>query len=159
MRLFAPDFRMKSVTAITPAFLRQHQIKALALDVDNTLTTHGNPEPGAGVSEWLDSMRAAGIPMLLVSNNSRERVMPFAKRLGLDFVSRACKPLSVGLTKACKVFGLPPEQVAMVGDQLFTDILGGNRKGMQTILTEPILLEDGPFFRFKRKLENKLMKK
>lgn len=159
MKAFSPDFMFQSVTEITTAFLRQNNIKALVLDVDNTLTTHGNPEPGDGVQEWLAQMKKAEIPMMIVSNNSRERVKPFAELLGLDFVSRGWKPLTVGMAKACKRFGLPPHEVAIVGDQLFTDILGGKWHGMRCILTEPLQAEDGPFFRFKRKLEQRLMKK
>lgn len=158
MQAFTPDFILKSVTEITPAFLRQHRIKALILDVDNTLTTHGNPTPGEGVLTWLTQMRQADIPMMIVSNNSAERVKPFADLLQLDFVARGCKPLTFGMTKACRIFGFPPKEVAIVGDQLFTDILGGKWKGMRTVLTEPLQPEDGPFFRLKRGLERKLMK-
>ena len=96
---------------------------------------------------------------MIVSNNSERRVKPFADLLGLDYVARGCKPLTIGMTRACKKFGLAPQQVAIVGDQLFTDILGGKWKGMRSILTEPLHLEDGPFFRFKRGLEKRLMKK
>ncbi len=159
MRLFTPDFIFQSVTRITPEFLRENGIRALVLDVDNTLTTHGSPTPGEGVLEWLDQMRRAGIPMTIVSNNSRTRVEPFAKMLGLSFVSRGCKPLTVGMSRACRRFGLPPQQVAIVGDQLFTDMVGGKLKGMKCILTAPIKVEDGPFFRLKRKLESRLMRK
>ena len=159
MSFFTPDFVFQSVTAITPDFLQQNHIKALVLDVDNTLTTHGNPEPGDGVQDWLTQMKQAGIPMMIVSNNSKERVKPFAELLGLDFVSRGWKPLTIGMTKACKRFGLPPHEVAIVGDQLFTDILGGKWHGMRCILTEPLQAENGSFFRFKRKLEQKLMRK
>lgn len=159
MKLFVPEFCFSSVTEITPEFLQQNQIKALVLDVDNTLTTHGNPVPGKGVLAWLNQMRKADIPMMIVSNNSERRVKPFADLLGLDYVARGCKPLTIGMTRACKKFGLAPQQVAIVGDQLFTDILGGKWKGMRSILTEPLHLEDGPFFRFKRGLEKRLMKK
>lgn len=158
MKLFTPDDMFDSVTDITPQFLTRNGIKALILDVDNTLTTHGNPQPGAGILQWLDEMHKAKIPMILVSNNSRERVRPFAELLSLDFISRGCKPLTIGLTKACKKFSLCPGEVAIVGDQLFTDILGGKLKGLRCILTAPIQEEDGPFFRLKRKLENRLMK-
>ncbi len=159
MKLFTPDFVFHSVIQITPEFLRDNGIKALVLDVDNTLTTHGNPTPGDGVLEWLDQMREAGISMTIVSNNSRERVKPFAEKLKLSFISRGCKPMTVGMTKACRVFELPPQEVAIVGDQLFTDMIGGRLKGMKCILTEPIQQEDGPFFRLKRKLEYRLMQK
>ncbi len=158
MNAFVPSFQMDRVTAITPEFLRENEIEALVLDVDNTLTTHGNPVPGDGVPEWLDTIRAAGIPMLILSNNSRARVAPFAELLDLPYIARGFKPLKLGLTKACKLLGLPPQRVAIVGDQLFTDILGGNRKGIKTILTQPISPESGWFFRLKRKMEDRLIK-
>ena len=158
MKIFQPDLIVKNVTMITTELLKKHHVKALILDVDNTLTTHGNPEPGEGVMQWLETMRQADIPMMIVSNNSQNRVKPFAEILQLEFVSRGLKPLTVGMTRACKRFGLTPSEVAIVGDQLFTDILGGKLKGMKCILTEPICYESGAFFKLKRKLENKLMK-
>lgn len=91
--------------------------------------------------------------LTILSNNSRERVEPFARKLGLDFVARACKPLPFGMTRAQRLFGLPKKQIAVIGDQIFTDIVGGNWKGMYTILVEPFTLEQGVFFRLKRKLE------
>ncbi len=158
MNLFKPDIIVKSVTQITTELLQKHHIKALVLDVDNTLTTHGNPEPGEGVMQWLETMRQAEIPMMIVSNNSCNRVKPFAAALRLDFISRGMKPLTFGMTKACKKFGLAPSEVAIVGDQLFTDILGGKLKGLKCILTEPIHSESGAFFKLKRKLERIVMK-
>ena len=100
--LFTPEYLFSSVAAITPAFLAQRGIAALVLDVDNTLTAHGSQELPAEVAGWLEAMRAAGVGLMIASNNSEERVAPFAARLGLDFVAGSAKPLPGGLARAQK---------------------------------------------------------
>lgn len=159
MPLLRPTLYFHSVCEITPQLLREREITALVLDVDNTLATHGHPIPFQGVSEWLDRMRLAGIKLLILSNNSRKRVAPFADRLGLAFTSRAFKPLSFGLRRACRQMGTAMSQTAIVGDQLFTDVLCGNLAGAKTVLLDPISPEEGPLFRFKRVLERPFRKR
>lgn len=156
MPLFRPTVYLQSVTDITPGLLQKYHISALVLDVDNTLTTHDHPIPSDGVLQWLDQMREAGIALLILSNNSEERVAPFAARLGLAFASKAKKPLPFGLRRACKQMGVPVKETAMVGDQFFTDVLCGNLAGSKIILLDPIQPEDGLSFRFKRQLERPL---
>lgn len=157
--MFLPDYHLQSLLQIDLDFLKKAGLRALVLDVDNTLTTHGNPVPAAGVLEWIGEMRAEGLPMLIVSNNSHERVEPFARLLGLEFVSRGAKPLPAGFRRAQERFGLPAAQIGAVGDQIFTDILGGNLAGLTTILVDPITPETGPFFRFKRGLEKPFIRR
>ena len=159
MSLFLPEIAVKHVMDIDCDLLRRFGVKGLVLDVDNTLTTHGHPEPSQGVTEWLEQMKRAGIQLMILSNNTTERVQPFAKKLGLDFISRACKPIPVGLNKAVKKLGLKKNQVALVGDQIYTDILGANLGGTRSILVEPFLPEDGILFRIKRKLEQPWLNK
>lgn len=153
MAIFKPDYYLKSITDITPDFLKGNNIKALILDVDNTLTTHNCQTPADGVPQWLEFMKKSGIALIIVSNNSYERVLPFAEKLKLDFISDGKKPLPVGNNKAIKSLGLDKSQVAVVGDQVFTDILGGKFGRIKTIMTRPIELEDDPFFKFKRNIE------
>lgn len=159
MALFVPDVMLTSVTDITPEFLKKHGIKGLVLDVDNTLTTHGNPVPAPGVLEWIADMKRSGIQLMIVSNNTNKRVKPFADMLGLPFVSMGCKPLTFGFSRARKRFDFTAKEIAVVGDQIFTDILGGNVKGMMTIMVTPLLTEEGGFFRLKRKMENRFIQK
>ncbi len=156
--VFAPKFLLSSVTEITPEFLQKYRICGLLLDLDNTLTTHNNPVPAEGVLDWIARMKRAGIRLMIVSNNSRVRVKPFSELLGIDFVPRGMKPMTFGFTKAMKRMGLTKRDTAVVGDQLFTDILGANIKGIRTIYVFPIQEEDGPFFRLKRKLEKPVLK-
>ena len=126
--------------------------------MDNTLTTHDNPVPLEGVTDWLDKMKKNGIKMMIVSNNSSERVTPFANLLGLDFVPKGKKPLKKGFEEAVKLMNLPKEQVAVIGDQLFTDILGGNLFKVKSILVTPIELEKKGFLKFKRIIEKPILK-
>ena len=93
MNYFYPHAMAQRVYQITPQLLKSWGVKGLILDIDNTLTTHDNPIPDAGVSAWLEQNRREGIAMIVLSNNKPERVEPFAKILGLDYISNGAKPL------------------------------------------------------------------
>ncbi|MDE6150318.1 MAG: YqeG family HAD IIIA-type phosphatase [Ruminococcus sp.] len=151
--LFKPTYIFNDVTEITEDFLYGHNIKGLLLDLDNTLTTHNNPIPPQSSLNWLDKMKKAGIKMMIVSNNSAERVEPFAKVLGLHFVPNGRKPLTFGYTQAIKEMGIHKKNIAAVGDQIFTDILGSNLKGIRSLFVFPIEPETSLPFRFKRACE------
>lgn len=153
MSLLYPTIMLRRVTGITPEMLRKLGVKALILDADNTLTTHNNPVPDSDVLLWLDTMRENGIKLVIVSNNNDRRIRPFAQQMNLDYTANALKPLTRGFTATARRLGLMPREIAVVGDQIFTDILGGNLFGAPTILVEPMEPETGPLFRFKRKLE------
>lgn len=153
-----PQHMVKRVYEITPAQLKAWGIKGLILDIDNTLTTHDNPVPSQGVARWLDEMRENGIKMIVLSNNTAQRVQPFAEILNLPFIPDGKKPLKSGYQRCSKALNLPKSQLCIIGDQLFTDIWGGNRFGCKTVLVEPIQLETMPFFKVKRFLERLLLK-
>lgn len=157
--MFKPTYVFDKVGEITPEFLHKKQIKGLLLDLDNTLTTHNNPVPPQSSLDWLDKMRAAGIRLMIVSNNHAPRVTPFAEQLGLEFVSEGKKPLTFGYTRAIKRLGLEKRNVAAVGDQIFTDVLGSNLKGIRSIFVFPIEPETSLPFRFKRAIEKAFLPK
>ena len=157
--IFKPTYIFKSVTDISIDFLKEKNINGLILDLDNTLTTHNNPQPADKVVEWIDEIKNAGIKMMIVSNNRAERVTPFAENLGLDFVPNGRKPLTTGFKKAQALMGIPFSEIAIVGDQIFTDILGANLKRVRTIYVHPIELESGFFFKLKRFLEKPFIRK
>ena len=157
--MFKPTYVFDKVGEITPEFLHKKQIKGLLLDLDNTITTHNNPVPPQSSLDWLDKMRAAGIKLMIVSNNHAPRVTPFAEQLGLDFVSEGKKPLTFGYTRAIKRLGLEKRNVAAVGDQIFTDVLGSNLKGIRSIFVFPIEPETSLPFRFKRAIEKAFLPK
>lgn len=158
MPLFKPAKMFHRVTDITADYLRSIGVEGLALDADNTLSTHHSQTPLEGVPEWLDAMRSEGIKLIMVSNSKQRRVKPFAEKLGLEYLSLSCKPLPFAFLKARRKLGLKGKQLAAVGDQLFTDILGANLAGITPIHVTPILLEDGASFKVRRKLESVLIK-
>ena len=153
MALFSFKYLFRDVTRITPEFLRGAGIRGLVLDVDNTLTAHGSQDVSAEVLDWLAQMRAAGVQMMLASNNYEARVAPFADRLGLSYKSFSCKPLPRSLADAAGRWGLEKGQIAMVGDQLFTDVLAANLYGAQTLMVRPVSNDPSFTVRFKRRLE------
>ena len=152
--IFKPHIWIKNVLSIDEAFLKEHGIDALILDLDNTLSMHGDPAAEQGIPEWLDEMRALGIKMVVVSNNTNRRVAPLARKLGLPFVANGAKPLTIGITRALKHLGTERSRTAVVGDQIFTDVMGGNFAGTKTILVEPFHIEKGILFKVKRAAES-----
>lgn len=154
-----PTILLHRASHITPHMLKKMGVHALVLDADNTLTTHNNPEPAGEMIVWLDKMRAAGIQLVIVSNNNSRRIQPFAARLGIGYTAMACKPLTIGFSRTARRLGLHAKEIAVVGDQIFTDILGGNLFGAVTILVEPMEPESGLLFCLKRKLEVKILQR
>ncbi|MGQ9511897.1 YqeG family HAD IIIA-type phosphatase [Thermodesulfitimonas sp.] len=143
LRFILPNLYVDSVFEITPELLRSRGIRALILDLDNTLVARGQEWAEPRLLEWLAAMRREGFKLCIVSNNSRQKGGALARRLGVPGVFRAVKPRGKPFRKALALLGTSPEETAMVGDQLFTDILGGNRMGLYTILVSPL---GGPDF-------------
>lgn len=159
MALFVPTRFCRRVEEITREGLQQMGIRGVLLDVDNTLSPHGDPTPLPAALQWVNELQAAGIKVLIVSNNKEERVAPFAAKFGLGFIANAAKPLPLGFRRGQALLGLPKEALLVVGDQLFTDILGANLAGMPSVLVEPIEMENKPLFRIKRRLERPLLRR
>ena len=154
--LFKPDFKFNRITDITYDFLVKNDIKGLILDVDNTLSTHHGEILVDGLPEWLFGMRQNGIKLIILSNSKNKRVAPFAQKIELEFISLGLKPLPFKFFRAVKQLGLHKNNVAIIGDQLFTDSLGGNISGVKTIILNPIKPESGFSFKVRRYLEKKL---
>ena len=157
--MLKPKFKFDKITDISLEFLKENKISALLLDVDNTLSTHHGLQLTYGLEAWLDEMKKGGITLLVISNSKEKRVKPFCEKIGLSYISLALKPLPSGFLRAIKTVKLKREGIGVVGDQIFTDCLGGNLVGIKTILLDPILPEDGFSFKIRRKLEKKLLKK
>lgn len=153
MSLLKPQYRFRNVMQITPDDIKKSGAKAVLIDADNTLAFHDSQQPYPGVVNWIKEIIAAGIPMIIISNNNAERVRPFAEKLGLPFAEKSAKPLPKGFVKACKRLGVSPKETAVIGDQIFTDVLGGNLIGAKVFLTEPLGPETDGFIKFKRHLE------
>jgi len=156
LSILKPDFRFEKITDIKAELLLENKIKIVLLDADNTLSFHGSKKPFPGVPEWLSEIKKSGIVPVIISNNSERRIKPFAKKLGLDYVSKSKKPLSKGFKSALEKFGFEPGDSAVIGDQLFTDVLGGRILGAKVILTEPLGPETDRFIKIKRFFEKPL---
>lgn len=159
MALLLPDYRFQKITEITAKDFAEMGIKAAALDVDNTLAPHNQPEPLEGVRQWLEEMQARGYRMVIVSNNKAARVHPFAGGLGLEYMTRAAKPLPAGFVRCAGRLGIPCRELAVIGDQIYTDILGANLCGAVSVLVAPVSLEHGWSFRARRRLEKPVLQR
>ena len=155
--LHTPNYVFNAIHDIPLDFFEREGILALILDLDNTLTTHNNPVPDEKRLEWFRRVKESGLRMIIVSNNHPERVKPFAEFLGLNFVPDGGKPLPRGYNEACERLGLEKSQIAAVGDQIFTDVMGCKMAGIRSIFVFPIEPETGFWFRVKRTLEKPLL--
>ena len=153
LSILKADYRFEKITDITAADLKEAGTKLVLLDADNTLSLHGSQEPFFGVSEWIKEIKKEGFVLVIISNNSESRIKPFAEKLGLPFVFKSAKPLSKGFKKATEKFGFEPKETAVIGDQVFTDVLGGKLFGAKVFLTEPLGPETDFFIKIKRKFE------
>jgi len=154
-----PDLFYESIYDINISRLLKMNIKGMIFDIDNTLVDYKTKTADSRLSAWLKAIESLGFKPAVVSNSSKSRSEIFAKDLGLSFFGNAKKPLRSGLLKAAAEMGLQPENIAMVGDQIFTDIWGAKRCKMLAILVSPISSYDPHFVRFKRKFEGRFVKK
>jgi uncharacterized protein len=139
-KLLQPDLWLnETILSLTPELLAQHNLRGLILDVDETIVPRTIRQLSAEIVPWMTAAKTVTPQIWLVSNNpSITRIARIAKRLDVPYVARAGKPSRHHLRRAVEAMGLPPEQVGMVGDRLFTDVLAGNRLGMFTVLVKPI---------------------
>jgi HAD superfamily phosphatase (TIGR01668 family) len=150
---FFPDVALNSFEDITPGFLKKKGIKALLLDIDNTLVPYATRIPEERTHKWFKVMKDNGIKICIMSNAREKRVKLFAEGLEFTAVHNARKPGRASFRRVLQQLGLKAKEVAMVGDQIFTDIWGGKRSGLYTILVKPIDKKENIFIRAKRLLE------
>jgi uncharacterized protein len=136
-RWLRPASRADSIYDIDLPALCARGIRGVILDLDNTIVPWGARQAPPELLAWVTSARAHGLRLCIVSNNRGPRVDHLAGALGLPAVTSALKPRRAALRRALAVMGTLPARTALVGDQVFTDILGGNRLGLYTILVRP----------------------
>ncbi len=156
---FVPSQYVKTVFDITPEMLMKKEIRGIITDLDNTLVEWDRPEATPMLIDWLRSMKEAGIQVVIVSNNNELRVKSFADPLGIPFIYQARKPMGRAFRKALKLMNVSRESVVVIGDQMLTDIFGGNLNKLHTILVLPVAKSDGFFTRFNRLVERRIMKR
>ena len=139
--------------------LLRHGIRAVLVDLDNTLIAWNNPDGTPEVRAWLDEMTIADISVVVVSNNKHSRVERAVARFGVDFVSRAMKPFTRGIDIAIERYGFDKDEVIMVGDQLMTDIRAAHRAGIQSVLVNPLVTSDAWNTKINRWRERRVLAK
>ncbi len=158
MKRFTPDFYYETLEKISVSMLKQKQIKGLILDIDNTLVPPHTPICDARAKQFVENMQK-DFKVCIVSNNIYERARRFAVSFPVDFVCDGNKPAKKPFRLALAKLQLEPQQVAVIGDQIFTDVWGAKRMGMLSVLVEPICSEEGKFIKLKRIFEKMVYNK
>ena len=156
--LLYPKAHFKNVREITIEFLKKNEIKALILDVDNTLIDYDRKLEDSTI-KWAEELKKQGIKLYILSNtNKKDKVQEVAKKLKIEYEYFAKKPFKTGFKKVQTKLQEEAKNIGVVGDQIFTDIIGGNRCKMFTILVEPIAEKDIWITMLKRPIENAIKK-
>ncbi|MDR1925988.1 MAG: YqeG family HAD IIIA-type phosphatase [Planctomycetaceae bacterium] len=157
---FCPDMIVEGVVDLTLARLESLGVESLLLDVDCTLKRYGSVQLLAGVSDWLVSMKEAKIGLYLVSNGGGSRIKKFAESIQIPYVAPALKPFPFAIRSVIRTMNFKKKSTAIVGDQLFTDILAGKFAAIKTILVRPHGEDEEPWFaRLKRPIEKLFIKR
>lgn len=133
-----PSVMVRELTDLTPEFLYSRDIRLLMLDFDNTIVPYTTNVPTKKMQNWLETLSQYDIQLCVVSNSRKPRVEQFCKKYGIDCITRAKKPSPKGIEACLYQYGIFPEFAALVGDQIFTDVLGANRAGVHSILVKAI---------------------
>jgi HAD superfamily phosphatase (TIGR01668 family) len=158
LQRFVPDLHVQSIYHIDLAALKKAGIKGLITDLDNTLVAWNAAQATPKVAQWLDKVRDKyGIRVVIVSNNGAARVEEFARPLGIPAIYKARKPKNAPFQRALAILGTLPEETVVVGDQIFTDVFGGKRMGMYTILVVPVAAKEWIGTKFLRMAERLLL--
>lgn len=159
MHLFCPNDVLDDIYKITPEFLAARGLRGLLLDLDNTLVPYGSYGDHPEMTTWLKEISSAGIRLYLLSNATKKRVSIWLPRLQIKGLGMAGKPNPQAFKQAASQLNLLPCQVGMVGDQVFTDVLGGNLAGLHTVLVRPLNDNALPHTQVARHLERMVLKR
>ncbi|WP_274307536.1 YqeG family HAD IIIA-type phosphatase [Solibacillus daqui] len=151
-----PNEFVTSIFEVTPEKLANLGIKGIITDLDNTLVEWDRADATEELVEWFDMMREAGIKVIIASNNNEQRVRTFAEPHGIPFIYRAKKPLGKAYYDAMVKLRLNRNEVAMLGDQLLTDVMGAKRQKIYTFLVRPVADSDGLVTKFNRFVERRV---
>ena len=159
MEIYIPDIYQKSIYAIDYQNLINRGIKCLLFDLDNTLVPVSDKKPNNKLKEFVNDLKKKGFKVIIFSNSNKRRLLPFKNELEVDCSASSKKPHESKFLQVLKIYGYQISEVAIIGDQILTDVVGGNNVGITTILVNPISTKDFFWTRFSRKKENKIMDK
>ena len=137
-----PKAIFHKLTDVSPAFLRERGVRLLMLDFDNTMLPYTSKIPTRELLTWLDGMKRGGIELCVVSNSKKAKAAGFCKGHNIACITHSKKPGRRGIRRCLARFGAEPQEAALAGDQIFTDVLGANRAGSLSILVKPIHLHN-----------------
>ncbi len=157
LRLLTPDQYLQSVMDLDLGALKKEGVKGLIVDLDNTIVPRYENEPSEGLRRWLSNVQSAGLAIVIVSNNWTNRVRDIAADLGVALVRGAGKPFPSAFRNGMRILGTTPSETAVIGDQLFTDVLGANRLGLHTVLVVPLSEREMLHTRLLRRLEYRVL--
>ena len=133
-----PKVIAPALTDVDEALLSRLGVELLMLDFDNTIVPYTTSVPTQEMERWLDWVKHSGVQVCVVSNSHKERVKVFCRHYGIDCITHARKPFSQGIRQCLERYGIPARHAALVGDQIYTDVLGANRMGVTSILVSAI---------------------
>ncbi len=151
--MLKPDLHVASVTDVTLDWLRSRQIQGVLVDADDTIVTRQEGPVDPAFVTWLRGLRDAGLRVAVLSNGNRQRVVALGAELGLPAFALSGKPLRIAFRRGVKALGTTPATTAMVGDQLFTDVLGAKWAGLVSVLVTPLTPGRHAHTRAARRLE------
>ncbi|AZR73617.1 hypothetical protein BBF96_09580 [Anoxybacter fermentans] len=158
-KYLCPDLFIANILEIKPVYLKEMGVKGIICDLDNTIIPWDEEFLSEEMINWVISLKKDGIRFCLLSNSLHNRVNSIAQKLAIDAVPAAGKPRKKAFLKAIDKLQLSKEKILVVGDQLFTDILGGKRLGLKTILVKPMSEKEFFWTRFMRRLEKWVLDK
>ena len=153
-RYFLPDSYAKNVFSVNLDALKKRGIQLILCDIDNTLVAFDDPHPDEFARRFITKVQESGMDVVLISNNTQKRVSGFADQIGAKYYYSSLKPLKRQYKRILKEYDLSCNQVAVIGDQLLTDICGGKRMKMHTVLTSPLYTKDIIYTKITRIVEN-----
>mgnify|MGYP001132778521 FL=1 len=159
MKYLYPDSYYKSIFEVKIEDLKDLDIKGVIIDIDNTIVPWKDKKLSNEVFNWFNKLIEEGFRLCLISNGMSKRVEYFSNQLDIPAIGTAVKPRKKAFRQALKILGLRKEKVAVIGDQVFTDVLGGNRMGFTTILVDPLKEEEFITTKIMRLLEKLVIKR
>ena len=157
LKIFFPDVYIQSIYAINISYLKKKGIRGIIFDIDNTLVPYDVKEPTKEIIDFFKEFKQKGFKICLLSNNTKERVVRFNEGLEIHAIHKANKPLIYKFKRAMALLGTDKNSTAIVGDQIFTDVFGGNRAGLMTILVSPVSDKDEWITKVKRGIERRFI--
>ncbi|HHW03486.1 MAG TPA: YqeG family HAD IIIA-type phosphatase [Thermoanaerobacterales bacterium] len=158
LKMFCPDMYLDNIYDIDIEYIKKKNIKGLLIDLDNTLLPWNCCIIDQDLRDWVKKCKKYGLSLCIVSNNRARRINECAKELQIPAVTRAIKPRKKAFLKGLSILGIEKNQVAVIGDQIFTDIFGAKRMGIFAILVKPVCNREFVWTRLMRKFEGIILK-